>query len=79
MENVKKTFGIIVLTIIIVFSMAGCSVNCPACSGTGKCSNCDGTGKSTYFYNNSPLDCSACGGTGKCRECNGTGKVSGLE
>ena len=80
MKNIKKTFGIIVLGVIIMLSMAGCTFNCPACDGTGKCSDCDGTGKSkSYFLYGSPINCLTCGGTGKCRECNGTGKVNSLE
>jgi primosomal protein N' len=79
MKKAKKTFGIIALAVIIVFSMAGCILDCPACNGTGKCSDCEGTGNSTYYNYGSPIKCSICNGTGKCKECNGTGKLNSLE
>jgi hypothetical protein len=72
MKNFLRFFGIAVLLAVIVFSMAGCEVECGPCRGSGTCGGCDGTG--IYKFTETSEICRECKGSGICQTCNGKGK-----
>jgi hypothetical protein len=46
---------------------------CPACQGSGKCSECGGTG--VVQDTEDDLRCSSCDGSGACPNCYGSGQA----